>query len=52
MDNFNLFLTLMMADVSHFLSSEPYVWFVGLAIIAFIAKILSSFIRGSVGSIK
>lgn len=48
MENFNLFITLMLADVSYFLMSEPIIWFVGLVILAFLVKILSMIIRGSV----
>ena len=39
MEQFNLLMTLTLADISTFLMSEPIKYFVGLALLAFVAKI-------------
>jgi membrane protein YdbS with pleckstrin-like domain len=48
MENFNLFITLMLADLSYFLMSEPIIWFVGLVILAFLVKILGMIISHAI----
>ena len=47
MENFNLFMTLVLSNISTFLTSEPIIWFVGLVLLAFIVKILSLVVHAS-----
>ncbi len=42
MANFNLFVVNMLGAISSFLMAEPFIYFVGLAMLAFVVQIFKS----------